>query len=204
MDTATILAIRHERQERRKRQFWLANWIISRVCLGLFLVLVIFAMALFSDSPPPSREAAEAALQATLQPSATASSRDEPAATEEPVATYPVGPLGAPVTIQEVHFSHYWPDLGGVNCGWFVNGSCQSHMASGQPWQSWINRAAACVWNWPFGTQVTLPGGEVFVCLDRGGAIVIGDDGIPWIDLLVQYAPVPFGAVLPVTLRFPR
>jgi hypothetical protein len=102
-----------------------------------------------------------------------------------------------------VHVSHYWPALGGVNCGWFVAGVCQSHMASGQPWQDWIGRAAACVPDWPFGTLVTLPGGEQFNCQDRGGAIVTGADGLAWIDLLVAYPPVPYGTVVSVTVRRP-
>ncbi len=102
-----------------------------------------------------------------------------------------------------VHVSHYWPPLGGTNCGWWAAGECASHMAGGQRWQDWIGKAAACVPEWPFGTLVTLPGGEVFSCEDRGGAIVVGADGVPWIDLLVEYPPVPWGAVVTVTVRRP-
>ena len=109
-------------------------------------------------------------------------------------------PSGTPT---QVHVSHYWPALGGVNCGWWVGGACVSHMASGQRWQDWIGRAAACVPEWPFGTIVTLPGGEQFSCQDRGGGIVTAADGIPWIDLLVQVPPVPYGTVLQVQVSKP-
>jgi hypothetical protein len=76
-------------------------------------------------------------------------------------------------------------------------------MASGQRWQDWIGRAAACVPEWPFGTLVTLPGGEVFNCQDRGGKIVTGADGIPWIDLLAEVPPVPYGTVVDVLVQRP-
>jgi hypothetical protein len=109
-------------------------------------------------------------------------------------------PSGTPT---RVHVSHYWPALGGTNCGWFVAGECLSHMASGQRWQDWIGKAAACVREWPFGTIVTLPGGEQFNCQDRGGAIVTGPDGLPWIDLLVERAPVDYGAVVSVSVTYP-
>jgi hypothetical protein len=93
--------------------------------------------------------------------------------------------------------------LGGPNCARFYRGECLSSTASGAPWQDWVGRGAACVPEWPFGTVVVLPGGERFVCVDRGGKIVTGGDGLPWIDLLVEVAPVPFGADLPVRVIFP-
>ena len=43
----------------------------------------------------------------------------------------------------------------------------------------------------------------MFTCVDRGGAIKIGADGLPWVDLLVQTAPVPFGAVVDVRVVKP-
>jgi hypothetical protein len=105
--------------------------------------------------------------------------------------------------VVNVRLSHYWPALGGVNCFRFIAGECVSPTASGAPWQEWIGRGAACPMEWPFGTAFTLPGGEVFECVDRGGAIRYGPDGIPWIDLLTEYAPVPFGTVIPVKVVFP-
>ena len=71
-------------------------------------------------------------------------------------------------------------------------------MASGERWEDWVGRGAACPAEWPFWTEITLPGGEVFYCLDRGNAIVTG-----WVDLLVEVAPVPFGAVVEVQVIWP-
>ena len=103
-----------------------------------------------------------------------------------------------------VRLSRYWPPLGGVNCSRFVGGECLSHMASGERWQDWIGRAAACPREWPFWTEIILPGGELFVCLDRGGAIGLGADGIAWVDLLLDGSPpVPYGTVVNVTIIWP-
>jgi hypothetical protein len=76
-------------------------------------------------------------------------------------------------------------------------------MASGEPWQAWVGRAAACPPEWPFWTRLTLPGGEEFFCLDRGGKIVVGPDGVPWVDLLVAVAPVNYGDVVTVRVVKP-
>lgn len=114
--------------------------------------------------------------------------------------------LAVPVPAGEVvmaKLSHYWPAWGGVNCFRFVAGQCVSPTASGEPWQEWIGRGAACVESWPFGTVITLPGGERFVCVDRGGAIKTGADGYPFIDLLVEFPPVPFGTIVPVHVEYP-
>ncbi len=103
----------------------------------------------------------------------------------------------------DVRLSHYWPPLGGVNCARFVAGECVSRMASGEPWQAWVGRAAACPATWPFGTVIILPGGERFECQDRGGKIVVGPDGIAWIDLLVEVPPVPFGSIVTARVIWP-
>ena len=76
-------------------------------------------------------------------------------------------------------------------------------MASGLRWQDWIGRAAACPREWPFWTEIVLPGGETFYCLDRGGKITYRPDGIPFVDLLVKVPPVPFGTVVDVQVIFP-
>jgi hypothetical protein len=105
--------------------------------------------------------------------------------------------------LRRVRLSHYWPPLGGVNCFRFVAGACLSPTASGEPWQAWVDRGAACPREWPFWTRLTLPGGEEFVCVDRGGKIVTGADGVAWVDLLVKVAPVPFGTVVEARVVWP-
>ena len=101
------------------------------------------------------------------------------------------------------HMSHYTPWTGGTNCSNFVNGQCISRMASGQRWQDWVGRATACPKEFPFWTVFTLPGGEKFVCLDRGGKIVTLSDESIWLDLLVEQAPVPYNTVIDVVVTYP-
>jgi hypothetical protein len=105
--------------------------------------------------------------------------------------------------VEYVHVSHYTPWTGGPNCSFFVNGSCMSHTASGQAWQDWVDRGAACIPEWPFGTRFRLPDGRVFTCVDRGGAIRRGyryGDGLGWVDLLTAEAGYPFGQAVPVEI----
>lgn len=75
-------------------------------------------------------------------------------------------------------------------------------MSSGLPWQDWYNRAAACPSSLPFWTEIILPGGELFYCLDRGGKIVETGDGGMWIDLLVKSPPVLYGTPITVTVVY--
>lgn len=93
-----------------------------------------------------------------------------------------------------VKVSHYWPDLGGVNCLTFVNGSCVSKMANGQKWQSGIGKnIIACPKEFKFGTQIKILG-KVYTCKDRGSAIVKTKTGEYWVDMLQKEAIVPYGA----------
>jgi hypothetical protein len=103
-----------------------------------------------------------------------------------------------------VRVSHYTPWTGGTNCSNFRNGECISRMASGERWQDWVGRAAACPSQWPFGTVLVLPDGSQFVCMDRGGAITCDSAGVCWIDLLTPTPPVPFGTLLEVRLLRPE
>ena len=96
----------------------------------------------------------------------------------------------------QVKISHYWPALGGVNCANFINGECISKTASGQPWRDWIGKGAACARQYAYGTKFKLPDGSIWVCVDRGSAIVVGNVGIAWVDLLQEYASYPFGEVV--------
>jgi hypothetical protein len=109
------------------------------------------------------------------------------------------------VRTEKVHVSHYTPWTGGTNCARFVNGQCVSKMASGQPWQEYIDQAAACPKEWDFWTRFRLPDGREFVCLDRGGAIRYGYTprhmqytGLAWIDLLTSSPGYKFGAVIDI------
>jgi hypothetical protein len=110
----------------------------------------------------------------------------------------------APGETRTAKISHYWPPQGGVNCATFVNGDCVSNMASGLPWWAWVGRAAACPEELPFWTTLTLPGGEIFVCLDRGSKVVTTAAGEIWLDLLLERAPVPYGTTMPVLVRLPE
>ena len=103
-----------------------------------------------------------------------------------------------PVIIQ-ARLSSYRPWEGGVNCARFVDGYCISRTASGERWEDWVGIGAACPPEMPFWTQFRLQGGELFTCVDRGGKIVT-ENGIPWLDLLVESAPVPYGTVVDVEI----
>ena len=84
--------------------------------------------------------------------------------------------------------------MGGPNCASFVDGQCLSRMASGEPWQDWVEEAIACPPEWEFGTRLVVSGRE-WVCMDRGGAIQI-EDGIAWIDMLTPEALFPHGNIV--------
>lgn len=93
---------------------------------------------------------------------------------------------GAPVTARA---ELYWfdPALGGINC----NGECET-MAAGHQVSEWYGRALACPKQVPIGAVFVIRGsrwgladGE-WRCLDRGGAVVMRDDGVMVLDLLVR------------------
>ena len=100
----------------------------------------------------------------------------------------------------KVRYSYYWPPLLGVNCGRVINGECVSRMAGGLRWQDWIGKAVACPPEWPFFTKV-LSDGREWVCLDRGGKIRYGDDGIPCLDFLEKQSRYHYGELIEVTLQ---
>ena len=119
-------------------------------------------------------------------------------------------PANDPVKVQRielVHVSHYTPWTGGPNCARFVNGQCLSKTSSGEPWQNWVDKGAACVREWDFGTRFRLPDGRVFTCVDRGGAIRYGytprwmsPDGLGWVDLLTDKPGYKFGEIVQVEI----
>jgi hypothetical protein len=102
--------------------------------------------------------------------------------------------------------SRYWPPLGGPNCSKFnyTTNTCESMTSSGEDWKLWEGCSTAC----PAGYEWTLwelPGGELFLCIDRGGKIVTTGTGAQWLDLLLKDGPpVPYGTEIPVKLRFPH
>lgn len=159
----------------------------QRMALVMAVVAVV-VLALIAIKPAPALSGSGALEAAPALPVA------------ETVEVAPAAPEGVQ---RMAKISHYWPPLGGVNCAQFVGGKCVSRMASGLPWEEWIGRAAACPAELPFGTTVELPGGETFLCLDRGGKVVTTAAGELWIDLLVESPPVPYGTVMPVTVSLP-
>jgi hypothetical protein len=100
-------------------------------------------------------------------------------------------------TIIVISFSFYWPAWGGVN------GSPTGRVASGDPWQQWVQRGAACPIDWPFGTEVILDG-TTYTCIDRGA--FIGYDsrtGAPIVDFLTDRPAYRFKEQVEAIVIFP-
>lgn len=90
-----------------------------------------------------------------------------------------------------VRVSHYWPDLGGVNCLTFKNGHCQSKMANGQDWEDWEDVGMACPPELKLGTRIKILG-KVWTCTDRGSKIQMDGDAY-WVDQLTRQTVVAYG-----------
>ena len=95
-----------------------------------------------------------------------------------------------------VKVSHYDPSLGGVNCAWYENGVCRSLLANGEMWQNYYfsNDTIACPMELPFGTRIMLDE-NIYTCRDRGGAIIVTQEGHYWIDILAEKVPYYYGEV---------
>lgn len=95
-----------------------------------------------------------------------------------------------------VKISHYDPSKGGVNCLWFLDGDCISNMANGESWKLYYesNNTIACPQELSFGTQILLDD-NIYTCRDRGGAIVVTEEGHYWIDILASSVPYWYGQV---------
>ena len=104
-------------------------------------------------------------------------------------------------TLIMVKVSHYEPWLGGTNCGYFANGECLSHMASGRRWQDWIDVAIACPIQLPFDTKIILDG-RTWICMDRGGGIVFTGSAY-WIDELTYHATHAYGTEVEARMVLP-
>jgi hypothetical protein len=104
-----------------------------------------------------------------------------------------------------VHVSLYWPPWGGPNCWLYVDEYCQSGMKSGERWEDWLYKAAACPKEWPFGTKVRfVDQGVEFECQDQGGKIKYDGMGMAWVDTLTDYQVVAWGSNTLVELIFPE
>jgi len=93
-----------------------------------------------------------------------------------------------------VRVSHYWPPLGGTNCGNFKGGECTSKLANGERWQEWVGLAIACPKELEFGTKLRINGRE-WVCKDRGSKITKDGDTY-WVDMLTPEALVDYGSIV--------
>jgi len=77
-------------------------------------------------------------------------------------------------------------------------------MAAGHDARDWYWRALACPSEFPIGTRFIIEGSRwnladgIWQCLDRGGRIIIDEQGIVWLDLLTD-KPI-WADVLPVTV----
>ena len=93
-------------------------------------------------------------------------------------------------------YSYYWPPFGGINC----EEPCEI-MASGLRWEDNLGVAVACPMEFPMYSRVVTPFGE-FICLDRGGMIVI-IDGVPWIDHLSETPHLNYGFLMQIEVYAP-
>lgn len=103
----------------------------------------------------------------------------------------PEKPLTKFITVK---VSHYWPDLGGVNCYNFKNGKCISKLANGERWEKNVGYAIACPPELKFGTRIRILD-RVWTCKDRGSKITMVD-GKYWVDQLSPESFVPYGSEL--------
>ena len=94
-------------------------------------------------------------------------------------------------------YSFYNPDLGGTNC----DGECEI-MASGEKVADWWDRGIACPPEMPFFTRIYFLG-EIYICVDRGGAIQYLEDGTFWLDFLTKEQKYPFWSVIYVYIDYP-
>lgn len=75
-------------------------------------------------------------------------------------------------------------------------------MASGLPWENYVEKAIACPKELPFHTKIILDG-KTWECLDRGGAIVF-DGAYYWIDQLTAYPKYAFGTIKQAIMVLPN
>ena len=109
-----------------------------------------------------------------------------------------------------VHATLTWYDPGRcvelpINC---YNSAHPFRMAAGHDARDWYGRALACPERFPIGTEFLIRGSRWgladgrYRCMDRGGAVVVRDDGVVVLDLL-RREPV-WNEVLRVKVVFPE
>lgn len=97
-----------------------------------------------------------------------------------------------------ISFSNYWPAWGGVN------GSPDGHVASGDEWQEWKYKGAACPKDWPFGTKIILDG-QTWTCVDRGAFVGYNSKtGAPIVDFLTDKPKYAFRQHVEARVIFPE
>ncbi len=123
--------------------------------------------------------------------------------TVESLPTSTVTPTSVPIVEYQARISYYWPPYGGINCDRDLDGveECD-YMASGQRYEDWVGKGLACPVEFPIGTQFEI-NGQLWMCVDRGGAIVSLPDGTIWLDLLSPVMPYgwDWGRIETVQLR---
>jgi len=150
-------------------------------------------------------------MLATRAPTYTPFPTYTPVPTQTPIGAIGGFVGGQPMECQgctkyyiNVRYTHYWPDTpptqeeieaGGDGVDlirtdqcWQYSKSqkkCVSAMYSELPWRPFVDRAAACPFEWPLGTVVydTFTG-RSFTCLDRGTMQCYGDPRVCDVDIL--------------------
>ena len=100
-----------------------------------------------------------------------------------------------------VRVTFYYPELGGINCGYFVDGECRSRTASGERWQDWLDRGLACPKEFPLWSTWII-NGKKWTCIDRGGWVYI-KNGVVRVDLLTRHSPLS-GHILEATVIYSK
>lgn len=90
--------------------------------------------------------------------------------------------------IAKGRYSWYYPPLGGINCDRDQDGNEEcTYVANGDEWQIWYEKGCACPAEIPLGSQIKIKElGLTLTCVDRGGAIIVDQDGYYWIDHLTN------------------
>jgi hypothetical protein len=162
------------------------NTIIRNFFITILLVTVLAGYDI-QHAPKPIVMAQEALLDTTTHITSSKTTVWVTPPTEKPVTQNII-----------VKVSHYWPDLGGVNCLTFKNGHCVSKMANGQNWEDWENVGMACPPELKLGTKIKILG-RVWICTDRGSKIQMDGDAY-WVDMLTRQTVVAYGTEVPAVI----